>query len=39
LRWILVLLVVLIAVLIARSPSTHCETLKPDGSYDRTGCR
>jgi len=39
LRWILALLFVLIAILIVLSPSTHCETLNRDGSYDRTGRR
>jgi hypothetical protein len=38
-RWILALLILTILVLmVVRTPSTHCETLRADGNYDRRGC-
>jgi hypothetical protein len=38
-RWILALVIIIILVfIVARTPNTHCETLKADGNYDRRGC-
>ena len=34
----LALLFVIVVILIARTSSTHCETLLADGTYDRRGC-
>jgi hypothetical protein len=39
-RWILALLfIIIVVVMIALTPSTHCETLTADGTYDRRGCK
>jgi hypothetical protein len=38
-RWVLALLIVVIVIMIARTQSTHCETLMADGTYDRRGCQ
>jgi len=37
-RLALALLFVIVVILIARTSSTHCETLLADGTYDRRGC-
>jgi hypothetical protein len=29
--------IVIVVVIIALAPSTHCETLRTDGSYERAG--
>jgi hypothetical protein len=34
----LALLFIIVVIMIARTSSTHCETLLADGSYDRRGC-
>jgi hypothetical protein len=37
-KWALALLFVIVVIMIARTSSTHCETLLANGTYDRKGC-
>jgi hypothetical protein len=37
-KWALTLLFIIVVIMIARTSSTHCDTLLADGTYDRKGC-
>ena len=38
-RWVLALVIIIIlTIIVARAPSTHCEILSADGNYSRGDC-